>query len=138
MPSCVIQSIRIESLVLKNKLRQAANLNIQAQELKGIQCLQKEEGTAGFKAEQASVLKIQQKGIEIRANNQKLAKEINSPAAAGLDIVAGAQVKEMMQVMSLNGTAKADDATLKMLVQEVEDGTKQNEKNLAEAKSTKC
>ncbi|CAE7180159.1 hypothetical protein PTNB73_03705 [Pyrenophora teres f. teres] len=115
-----------------------ANLDIQAQELKGIECLQKEVGTAKFKAEQTSVLAIQQKGIDIRAKNQQLAKEINSPAAAGLNIVAGAQVKEMMQVMSLTGTAEADDATLKTLVQEVQDGTKQNQKNLADAKSTKC
>ena len=134
-----------------------ANLDIQAQELKGyarprnllsslpttnlsfsIETLQKQVGTAGFNATQTSVLAIQQKGIDIRAKNQKLAKEINSPAAAGLDIVAGAQVKEMTQVTGLKGTAATDDATLKTLVQEVQDGTKQNEKNLADAKSTKC
>jgi hypothetical protein len=53
---------------------------------------------AAFSTEQKSVLAIQQKGIAIRETNQKLAKEINSPAIAGLAIVAGAQVKEMMQV----------------------------------------
>lgn len=136
-----------------------ANLDIQAQELKGyarsrnfivfpslpttnpcfsIQTLQKQVGTAEFNATQTSVLAIQQKGIDIRAKNQKLAKEINSPAAAGLDIVAGAQVKEMTQVTGLKGTAATDDATLKTLVQEVQDGTKQNQKNLEDAKSTKC
>jgi hypothetical protein len=92
---------------------------------------------AAFQKTQKSVLGIQQKGIEIRSNNQKLAKEINSPAADGLAIVATAQVKEMTQVMGLNNTA-ADVGTLKQLVQEVQDGTKQNEKNLAAAKSQKC
>jgi hypothetical protein len=92
---------------------------------------------AAFQMTQKSVLGIQQKGIKIRSNNQKLAKEINSPAADGLAIVATAQVKEMSQVMGLNNTA-ADAATLKQLVQEVQDGTKQNEKNLAAAKSQKC
>jgi hypothetical protein len=42
-----------------------------------------------------------------------------------------------MQVMSLKGTA-ADAATIKMLVQEVMDGTKQNQKNLAAAKGQVC
>jgi hypothetical protein len=92
---------------------------------------------AAFSTTQKSVLAIQQKGITIRANNQKLAKEINSPAVAGLAIVAGAQVKEMTQVQGLKDTA-ADAATLTTLVQEVQDGTKQNQKNLAAAKTQKC
>jgi hypothetical protein len=92
---------------------------------------------AAFSTTQKSVLAIQQKGITIRANNQKLAKEINSPAAAGLAVVAGAQVKELTQVQGLNDTA-ADAATLMALVQEVQDGTKQNQKNLAAAKTQKC
>jgi hypothetical protein len=87
---------------------------------------------AAFSTEQKSVLAIQQKGIAIRETNQKLAKEINSPAIAGL-----AMVKEMTQVTGLKDTA-ADAATLTTLVQEVQDGTKQNQKNLAAAKSQKC
>jgi hypothetical protein len=134
-----------------------ANLDIQAQELKGytfsllfpsvaphlltsncsVHSLQLQSGTGEFETTQQSVLSIQQKGITIRANNQKLAAEIKSPAADGLAVVAGAQTKEMMQVMSLKGTA-ADADTLKQLVQEVQDGTKQNEKNLATAKGQKC
>ncbi|USP81946.1 hypothetical protein yc1106_09220 [Curvularia clavata] len=117
------------------------NLNIQAQELAGVQTLQKQIGTADFKTTQAKVLKIQQQGIDIRVNNQKLAKQINSTASAGLDIVQGAQLKEMSQVQGLTGTAateKADKETLATLVQEVQDGTKQNQKNLADAKSSKC
>lgn len=106
--------------------------------LRSVQTLQKQLGTADFKATQAKVLDIQQKGIDIRTNNQKLAKQINSPASAGLDIVQGAQVKEKSQVQGLTGTAAADTATLNTLVQEVQDGTKQNQKNLADAKSTKC
>ncbi|KAH8722356.1 hypothetical protein GQ44DRAFT_622830 [Phaeosphaeriaceae sp. PMI808] len=118
------------------------NLDIQAQELKGVQTLQVMEkaGTAqaaAFQKEQKSVLSIQQQGIAIRANNQKLAKEINSPAASGLDIVAKAQVKEKDQVTGLKGNA-ADATTLALLVQEVQDGTKQNQMNLAAAKSQKC
>jgi hypothetical protein len=110
--------------------------------LRSVQTLQSmlSNGTApaaAFSTTQKSVLAIQQKGITIRANNQKLAKEINSPAAAGLAIVAGAQVKEMTQVQGLKDTA-ADTATLKTLVQEVQDGTKQNQKNLAAAKTQKC
>jgi hypothetical protein len=92
---------------------------------------------AAFTTTQKDVLAIQQKGITIRANNQKLAKEINSPAVAGLAIVAGAQVKEMTQVQGLKDAA-ADAATLMTLVQEVQDGTKQNQKNLAAAKTQKC
>jgi hypothetical protein len=90
-----------------------------------------------FQAQQKSVLDIQQKGINIRANNQKLAKEINSPANAGLATVANAQVLEKNQVTSLKGNA-ADAATLQKLVTEVQDGTKQNQKNLAAAKSQQC
>lgn len=90
-----------------------------------------------FQTEQQSVLRIQQQGINIRANNQKLAKEIKSPAASGLATVAMAQVKEMTQVQGLKGN-EADANTLQQLVQEVQDGTKQNQKNLAAAKSQKC
>lgn len=132
-----------------------ANLDIQAQELKGytdspfpnslfstyrthsVQSLNLQNGTAKFTTTQQSVLAIQQKGITIRANNQKLAKEIKSPATDGLAIVAGAQTKEMLQVMSLKGTS-ADKDTLAMLMKEVMDGTTQNGKNLAAAKGQKC
>ncbi|KAF1979371.1 hypothetical protein BU23DRAFT_403036, partial [Bimuria novae-zelandiae CBS 107.79] len=113
-----------------------ANLDIQAQELKGIQTLQ--AGAAnGFAAQQQSVLDIQNQGIAIRATNQKLAAQINSPAQDGLATVAMAQVLEVSQVKSLNGTA-GDKATFTKLVQEVMDGTKQNQKNLAAAQSQKC
>jgi hypothetical protein len=102
-----------------------------------VYALKLQGGTAGFNATQGSVLAIQQRGIDIRANNQKLAKEINSPAADGLAIVAGAQTKEIDQVRSLKGTS-ADAKTLGMLVTEVMDGTKQNQKNLAAAKGQTC
>ncbi|KAF2028777.1 hypothetical protein EK21DRAFT_90297 [Setomelanomma holmii] len=89
-----------------------ANLNIQAQELKGVQTLQSLVQSASissdaktFQAERKSVLNIQAQGISIRANNQNLAQQIDSPAIAGLAIVATAQVKEMSQVRSLNGTS---------------------------------
>jgi hypothetical protein len=142
---------------IQTKLEQGiqANLDIQAQELKGyvslaipsflpqlthlisVYALKLQGGTAGFNATQASVLAIQQRGVDIRANNQKLAKEINSPAADGLAIVAGAQTKEIDQVKSLKGTS-GDAATLGMLVMEVMDGTKQNQKNLEAAKGQAC
>lgn len=92
---------------------------------------------AMFQVTQQSVLAIQQQGIALRANNQQLASAIKSPASDGLAIVAKAQVQEMTQVQGLKGT-KADVATLKTLVTEVQDGTKQNQKNLAAAKSQKC
>ncbi|RMZ67679.1 ATP binding [Pyrenophora seminiperda CCB06] len=103
-----------------------------------VQDLQKQVGTPEFKATQTSVLAIQQKGIDIRANNQKLAASINSPASAGLATVAGAQVMEMTQVKGLKNAAADDNATLTTLVKEVQDGTKQNQKNEADAKTTKC
>ena len=84
------------------------------------------------------MLGIQQQGITIRTNNQALAKQINSTASAGLDVVQGAQLKEMAQVQGLTGTAAADTATLNTLVKEVQDGTNQNKQNLADAKATKC
>jgi hypothetical protein len=143
---------------IQMKLEQGiqANLDIQAQELKGyvvslpykfsiltgaplsVYALKLQGGTAGFNATQTSVLAIQQRGVDIRANNQKLAKEINSPAADGLAIVAGAQTKEIDQVKSLKGNAAADGETIKMLVQEVMDGTMQNQKNLQAAKGQAC
>ncbi|KAB2103077.1 hypothetical protein AG0111_0g8862 [Alternaria gaisen] len=144
---------------IQMKLEQGiqANLDIQAQELKGyayspsaqnstiltgtplsVYALKLQGGTAGFNATQTSVLAIQQRGVDIRANNQKLAKEINSPAADGLAIVAGAQTKEIDQVKSLKGNAAADGETIKMLVQEVMDGTMQNQKNLQAAKGQVC
>ena len=118
------------------------NLDIQAQELKGVEALQKmsknaKTPAAGFEKEKKAVLDIQQMGIAVRANNQNLAKQINSPAIAGLATVADAQIKEETQVQGLNGTS-ADDATLTQLVKEVQDGTKQNQKNLEAAKSQKC
>jgi hypothetical protein len=96
-----------------------------------------ETGAAEFTRTKQSVLAIQQKGITIRQNNQKLAKKINSPATDGLATVAGAQVLEMMQVMGLNGTC-ADKATLATLMKEVVDGTAQNHKNLAAAQGQNC
>jgi hypothetical protein len=103
-----------------------------------VYALKLQGGTAGFNATQTSVLAIQQRGVDIRANNQKLAKEINSLAADGLAIVAGAQTKEIDQVKSLKGNAAADGETIKMLVQEVMDGTMQNQKNLQAAKGQAC
>ena len=51
----------------------------------------------------------------------------------------GAQVKEMTQVQGLTGkNDKTNTDTLATLVQEVQDGTKQNQQNLAAAKSTTC
>lgn len=88
-----------------------------------------------FALERQNVLFIQQLGIDIRTQNQQIADEIKSPAIDGLNIVQGAQVKEMRQVMGLTGTADTDKAVLQTLVQEVEDGTKQNEMNLAAAQS---
>ncbi|EMD87793.1 hypothetical protein COCC4DRAFT_25001 [Bipolaris maydis ATCC 48331] len=114
------------------------NLNIQAQELQGVKTLQAQLGTAEFKTTQAKVLNIQQRGIEIRANNQKLAKEISSPALDGLNIVQGAQITEQDQVKGLKNQAATDTDTLNTLVQEVTDGTAQNQKNLAAAKTTNC
>jgi hypothetical protein len=52
--------------------------------------------------------------------------------------VAGAQTKEIDQVRSLRGNAASDEETIKMLVQEVMDGTKQNQKNLEAAKGQAC
>ncbi|EOA92306.1 uncharacterized protein SETTUDRAFT_86794 [Exserohilum turcica Et28A] len=114
-----------------------ANLDIQAQELKGYNMSMCDTVMKGFVAQQKAVLDIQSKGIAIRAKNQELAKQLNSPAIDGLATVAKAQVQEKDQVSGLKGTA-ADMKTLATLVQEVEDGTKQNEKNLAAAKSQKC
>lgn len=88
--------------------------------------------TQDFKNIQKAVLNIQQQGIDIRANNQKLAQDVNSPAKAGLAVVAKAQVTEKDQVTGLKGSS-ADKDTLKTLVKEVQDGTKQNEKNLKAA-----
>ncbi|OAF98894.1 uncharacterized protein CC84DRAFT_1105207 [Paraphaeosphaeria sporulosa] len=116
-----------------------ANLDIQKQELAGVQFLQamsnaKSNSTQDFKNIQKAVLNIQQQGIDIRTNNQKLAQQVNSPAQMGLAIVATAQITEKDQVTSLNGSC-ADQGTLKTLVKEVQDGTKQNKKNLQAAQS---
>ncbi|KAL5115634.1 hypothetical protein ACEQ8H_006433 [Pleosporales sp. CAS-2024a] len=114
-----------------------ANLDIQAKELAGIQALQQGGGAIGFGTQQLEVLCIQQQGIQIRQNNQQLAAQINSPAIAGLAIVENAQTLEMSQVTGLNRTA-TDAATLTLLVQEVRDGTAQNQKNLAAAQGQVC
>ncbi|KAK7183445.1 hypothetical protein PSPO01_10404 [Paraphaeosphaeria sporulosa] len=119
-----------------------ANLDIQKQEsspFASVQFLQamsnaKSNSTQDFKNIQKAVLNIQQQGIDIRTNNQKLAQQVNSPAQMGLAIVATAQITEKDQVTSLNGSC-ADQGTLKTLVKEVQDGTKQNKKNLQAAQS---
>ena len=90
--------------------------------------------TESFKDAQKAVLNIQQQGIDIRANNQKLAQGMDSPAKAGLAVVATAQITEKDQVTGLKGSS-ADKDTLKILVKEVQDGTKQNEQNLKAAQS---
>ena len=95
------------------------------------------EKTSAFQSEKECVLDIQQQGITVRASNQKLAATINSPATAGLAKVAMAQVTEMTQVQGLTGGA-GDAATIATVVQEVVDGTKQNQANLAAAKSQSC
>ncbi|KAF2847447.1 hypothetical protein T440DRAFT_456238 [Plenodomus tracheiphilus IPT5] len=113
-----------------------ANLFVQKQELAGIKNLQKLEaknGSTHFSKERQNVLVIQQLGIDIRAQNQQIATEINSPAIDGLNIVQGAQITEMRQVMGLTGDKANDQDVLGTLVKEVEDGTKQNEANLAAA-----
>ncbi|CBX96181.1 hypothetical protein IAQ61_001355 [Plenodomus lingam] len=113
-----------------------ANLFVQQQELAGIKCLQKLEpnqASSQFPEERQRVLAIQQLGINIRAQNQNLAKDINSPAIDGLNVVEGAQITEMRQVMGLTGDGEKDKDVLETLVKEVEDGTKQNEANLAAA-----
>ncbi|KAF2705499.1 hypothetical protein K504DRAFT_493942 [Pleomassaria siparia CBS 279.74] len=124
-----------------------ANLNIQAQELQGVQTLASltaanstgralpNNAVSDFQLTQSNVLTIQQKGIDIRAQNQKLASELNSPAAQGLAVVAMAQVMEVMQVKSLTGSGPADAKTLQLLVTEVQGGTKQNMMNLMAAES---
>lgn len=88
-----------------------------------------------FQITQKNVLAIQQKGIDIRAQNQKLASSINNPSAKGLAVVAMAQTMEVEQVKTLTGSGAKDAATLKMLVTEVEGGTKQNMMNLQAAES---
>lgn len=92
-------------------------------------------GTSDFEIERQAVLVIQQKGIDIRAKNQQMAMSLNSPSQMGLAVVAQAQTTEMMQVKSLEGGGDSDKKTLQTLVQEVEDGTKQNEMNLQMAES---
>ncbi|EUC46229.1 hypothetical protein COCMIDRAFT_93398 [Bipolaris oryzae ATCC 44560] len=114
------------------------NLKIQAQELQGIQTLQSQLDTPAFNTTQTAVLAIQQRGIDIRAKNQKLAKKISSPALDGLNIVEGAQVKEKDQVTGLKGQKATDKDTLDTLVKEVMDGTAQNKKNLEAARGQKC
>ncbi|KAF2110242.1 hypothetical protein BDV96DRAFT_668777 [Lophiotrema nucula] len=83
----------------------------------------------GFPAYAKLRLAIQQKGIDICANNQKLASQIKGPSQQGLAIVAMAQITEMMQVKSLTGTI-SDTKTLDTLVKEVQDRTNQNIKNI--------
>ncbi|UPX20699.1 uncharacterized protein EKO05_0010924 [Ascochyta rabiei] len=117
-----------------------ANLEVQKNELAGIKDLQSigeansTDSANKFAAQKLKVLAIQQQGIDIRAMNQAIADEITSPATAGLKTVQGAQATEMRQVMGLTGNGKTDDATYQMLVQEVQDGTKQNQANYAAAK----
>lgn len=86
-----------------------------------------------FAMDRQKVLVIQQLGINIRAQNQEIAGEIKSPATAGLKIVQGAQIIELRQVMGLTGNEMTDAPVLKSLVQEVENGTKQNKANLVAA-----
>jgi len=52
-----------------------------------------------------------------------------------LPLTANRQITENDQVKGLNGSGAADKKTLAKLVTEVHDGTAQNEKNLAAAKS---
>ncbi|KAH9876509.1 hypothetical protein J1614_003640 [Plenodomus biglobosus] len=113
-----------------------ANLFVQKQELAGIKSLQNlhvNKIMTHFPKERQNVLAIQQLGIDIRAQNQQIAKDIDSPALDGLNIVEGAQITEIRQVMGLTGDKENDKAVLDTLVKEVEDGTKQNEANLAAA-----
>jgi len=105
--------------------------------IKDLQSIEAANATASadkFAIQRLKVLAIQQQGIDIRAMNQAIADEIKSPAIAGLKTVQGAQALEMRQVMGLTGNARTDDAVYQMLVQEVQDGTKQNQANLAAAK----
>lgn len=102
--------------------------------IKDLQKLETNNATAAsFATKRQDVLVIQQLGINIRTQNQQIAGEIKSPAIAGLNTVQGAQTTEMRQVMGLTGNEKTDAAVLQTLVKEVEDGTKQNEANLAAA-----
>ncbi|ORY00734.1 hypothetical protein BCR34DRAFT_637784 [Clohesyomyces aquaticus] len=126
------------------------NIDIQAKELQGVMALQflaaaptanatgGNNANACFASAQKSVLAIQAQGIKVREANQKLATELKSPSIAGLDIVSKAQVQEAAQVQSLKGDAGRDNATLEALVKEVQDGTAQNQRNLADAVKGGC
>ncbi|CAI6337487.1 unnamed protein product [Periconia digitata] len=116
------------------------NVAIQDQELKSIAALQTlllsngtntaVPGASQYEAERQALLVIQQMGVEIRTQNQKIAAEVGSGASNGLKTVEFAQQSEISQVKSLQGTQQADSKTLALLVKEVVDGTNQNWVNL--------
>ena len=94
---------------------------------------------AAFKQAQQDLLNIQQNGINVRNNNQKLAQQAKSPAAVGVMQFGVPQVNEMTQVMSLTGSGGSNETNLlAQLLQEVQNDIKQNQMNEQVAQSQKC
>ncbi|TEA11344.1 hypothetical protein C8034_v007693 [Colletotrichum sidae] len=111
------------------------NIKIQEQEQTGVGKVETLIQSKGSKADidkaLADLTKTVNDGIQVRKDNQALAKGNN--AAKGLDIVADAQAKELSQVQSLKGT-QDDLKTIAELKNEFAGGIEQNKKNIAAAK----
>jgi hypothetical protein len=106
-------------------------------ELKAVKALQKiEASTSGhnhavqFELGKGELIADIEGGMAIRAFNQKVLPSSNN-ATAGLKTVEGAQQTELKLAHSLTGKAEHDRKTLATLVTDIENGTKQNKKNLA-------
>ncbi|KAL5371781.1 hypothetical protein DPSP01_014009 [Paraphaeosphaeria sporulosa] len=121
----------IQSLKTLENLAKSANTTLRAA-----------NSTSGndpiYKVQQSEVAKLQQEGITIRTENQKIARELKSPSALQKGLASVAIEQNSARVM-LRGlvAGRNDTAMIGALVKGVEEGLKINGENLGVAKGGK-
>lgn len=88
---------------------------------------------ATFKPLKDKLVGFVNKGVTIRAANQKIASKINSKAVAGLATVEKAQAAELKLATDLTGKPATDNANVKTLQKDFEGGITQNQQNKKDA-----
>lgn len=116
------------------------NIKTQGKELSGVkkyeaQLNSKKANEKQLDSTSAGIIK----NIETGSRERNRADDVNSKASGGLGTVRQAQAQELKQAQSLSGRPqdkKTDEATIQLLMKEIEGGTAKNRENLALSKST--
>ncbi|KAK2053313.1 hypothetical protein LY76DRAFT_668161 [Colletotrichum caudatum] len=111
----------------------ALNIQVQQQEVNGLnavmQALQANPvNMQQFQTAKSNLLSFVSDGIQIRQSNQLIAPTGNA-AAAGLAVVANAQLAELEKVSGLTGNPQTDNPVTQSLMMDFNGGIKKNMEN---------